>query len=243
MPLAHVLTWSPGPKIDGRHARGFAYDLLRGIDESIHDHNAPAPFSVCIRADGLRINTLTAALDESVGIACQRLIGETVRLGTHRFEVRGARAEGHPMTLATTYAKFLNVEPHADCTIRFASPTFFRRTGSNYALPEPELVFGSIVGRWNAYAPVPVPEVVELEVRSATLRHFEIRTVPVSFETRTVGVVGTATYHFAGSDDKTKRWAQALAQFAYFAGIGAKTSMGLGEVAPVDPVEFARRGS
>lgn len=238
MPLAHHLSWTPGPAINGRHARGFVYEVLRSVDDTIHDQNSPGGFSVCVQPGGLRINTLTAALDEDVAATCQRLVGETIRLGTHRLDVHSVRAEGHPITLATSYAKFLQADPHVDCTLRFASPTFFRRAGANYSLPEPALVFGSIIARWNAYAPVKVPERAELELKGATVRHFDIQTKPITFETHAVGVVGTVTYHFAGASEETLRWSQALGQFAYFSGVGAKTSMGLGEIRPVDPAEF-----
>lgn len=239
MPLAHHLSWTPGPKLDGRHGRGFVYQLIRDVDETIHDQNAPAPFSVCVRDHGLRINTLTSALDEGVGDACRHLVGQSIRLGTHRLQVRAARAEGHPVTLASSYADLLNVAPHADCTFRLVTPLFFRRAGKNYALPKPGLVFGSLVARWNAYGPVRVPDAVAHALASASIRYFDIRTVPVTFETRTVGSVGLITYHLAGMEDETKHWAQALSQFAYFSGVGAKTSMGLGEVAPGDSAEFA----
>jgi CRISPR-associated endoribonuclease Cas6 len=45
------------------------------------------------------------------------------------------------------------------------------------------------------------------------------------------GFTGTCTYHLQG-EDRLVAWLTRLAAFAFYAGIGYKTSMGMGQVRP-----------
>jgi CRISPR-associated endoribonuclease Cas6 len=123
-------------------------------------------------------------------------------------------------------------QPPSRFGLHFVAPTTFRSNGRNIPLPLPELVFGSLVDRWNGIAPIPLP---------ADLRHFAAEHLVISkyqlqserifaFERSQVAFTGRCTYIPANHDRYYLHCCAALLRLAFFSGVGAKTSMGLGAV-------------
>lgn len=120
-------------------------------------------------------------------------------------------------------------------TLRFASPTAFNFGDKRFILfPEPLPVWDSLLRVWNLYAPPP------LQIDKAPLREFITRAVVVAdYELHTTrlqypnhiqkGFVGTCTYRVQEQDALAAQ-ITALAEFARYAGIGYKTTMGMGQV-------------
>jgi CRISPR-associated endoribonuclease Cas6 len=118
-------------------------------------------------------------------------------------------------------------------TMRFAAPTTFRSGGQrNVVFPTARLVFNSLLARWNYYAPSQLrlslpPDLDEL----VTPQSYRLSTRLVDFGAyQERGLVGTCRYELApGADAALRKAVGALAGFAYFAGVGAKTTMGMGQ--------------
>jgi CRISPR-associated endoribonuclease Cas6 len=118
-------------------------------------------------------------------------------------------------------------------TMRFASPTTFRSGGQrNVVFPTARLVFNSLLARWNHYAPPHLrlslpPDLDEL----VTYQSYRLSTRLVDFGAyQERGVVGTCRYELApGADAALRKAIGALAGLACFAGVGAKTTMGMGQ--------------
>lgn len=120
-------------------------------------------------------------------------------------------------------------------TMSFASPTSFKRTGGYFTpLPQPELVFSSLLDRWNAFAPFRLPDTLY------DLFHADIAILDVHIQTETLtfargqkgtvpGFIGKVTYRFS-RDKGQRRYLQALASFAKYSGVGVKTTVGMGQV-------------
>ena len=99
-------------------------------------------------------------------------------------------------------------------------------------IPLPELVFGSLLQRWNAYAPVVFPEEVQRYARECLgVSRYQLasRIVHVKGAGRRVGAVGVVTYTSLNYDRYWMSLIQTLAAFAVFSGVGAGTAMGLGQ--------------
>ncbi|MBX0330709.1 CRISPR system precrRNA processing endoribonuclease RAMP protein Cas6, partial [Oscillochloris sp. ZM17-4] len=111
--------------------------------------------------------------------------------------------------------------------IQFASPVTFRRRGVNLPFPMPELVFGSLLDKWNAFAPISLPDEVRrfAEERLAVSR-YELRTLagPTSGGALQIGAVGRCTYVAVGHDRYWQACITTLARYARYAGIGAGTA-------------------
>ena len=128
--------------------------------------------------------------------------------------------------------------PVSRWTFVLASPTAFRSQGQTQPLPLPGLVFGSLVKRWNAFAPVALPEegVKRYAEEMVVVSRFSLRSAPGwdrgQGEQRglRIGSIGKITYIALNRD---RYWLSALgllAEFALYAGVGAQTTMGMGQV-------------
>jgi CRISPR-associated endoribonuclease Cas6 len=125
--------------------------------------------------------------------------------------------------------------PPPRLTLRFASPTVFRSDGANVPLPLPGLVFEGLARRWNAFAPLQIPpEVRRFADEVMVIARYELRTEQVIFGEEGErgmypGFVGTCSYAFKTHDRYWLGLAHLLAAFALYAGVGARTTMGLGQ--------------
>ena len=125
-------------------------------------------------------------------------------------------------------------------TLQFYTPTAFRQSKFDSAMPTPDRVFGSLLRRWNYYSGLEFSlEILEFLRPS----YFDIRT-EVATDPRSqfqdtgaktyacnqfTGCVGKVTYRILGQVDATTlKQLNTLADFALYAGVGRKTPMGMG---------------
>jgi CRISPR-associated endoribonuclease Cas6 len=126
--------------------------------------------------------------------------------------------------------------PPRQVTLHFASPTVFRSGGANVPLPLPGLVFESLVRRWNAFAPLQIPlEIRRFADEAMVIARYHLHTERVAFGEEGErgaypGFVGTCSYAFLVHDRYWLGLIHLLAAFAFYAGVGARTTMGLGQV-------------
>jgi len=144
---------------------------------------------------------------------------------------------------ATTYqslasSAMLGLVPAPDrLTFTFISPTSFSSNGrlsdngQNIAYPLPGFVLGSLLDRWNTFAPISFPDELRLYIKECMrLTHFEIRSRAVRISSGLqIGMVGSATFRTRNYDRYWMSLIHALSRFAFFSGVGAKTSMGMGQ--------------
>ncbi len=117
----------------------------------------------------------------------------------------------------------------------FTSPTSFKRTGGYFTpLPQPELVFSSLLDRWNAFAPFRLPETLYDTMHAEiVIDHTNIQTEILTFAKGQKGIIpgftGRVTYRLLCRPAE-RRYLHALAQFAQYSGVGVKTTVGMGQV-------------
>jgi CRISPR-associated endoribonuclease Cas6 len=166
-----------------------------------------------------------------------------LRLGEASLKVD--RMLSHPADDSTGWAGYVDwqtvaaTEARRSITLRFASPTAFSMGKRQFVLfPEPDLVWYSLVRVWNTYA----PEVLQIEKEA--LQKFIKSRVMVSDSSLHIttlhypthpqkGFVGTCRYRVRGEGKEAAQLA-ALAEFARYAGVGSKTTMGMGQVRAED---------
>lgn len=136
-------------------------------------------------------------------------------------------------------------EAMEDIRLEFTSPTAFnlgtRDWGKHFVvLPEPTLVFRSLLKAWNAYAPMTFAEepLREYVAENVVVKRHDIRTQMLRYPRHfQVGFIGTVTYGLMADDPSTssgqrqeiRRQLNALADFAFYAGVGYHTTMGMGQ--------------
>jgi CRISPR-associated endoribonuclease Cas6 len=123
-------------------------------------------------------------------------------------------------------------EPAQRVSLLFASPTTFHSGGRSVPLPLPELVFGSLLERWNAFAPVALPEETRryaAECLAVSRYDLETRSLPFKEGAVKIGMVGQVTFAATHYDRYWLSLINLLAEFALFAGVGAGVTMGMGQ--------------
>lgn len=243
----------PLPVWWGPAAHAALLDVLRQADPALaarlHDDNALKPFtasSLMGRPAAGRTVTLryTAASAEVAALLLQAAQngaltpGRRLELDYIPFEITTASwcTEDHPWAGAESYAGLapagLAGQPPRRFTFQFASPTGFRSAERHQPLPLPDLVFGSLLERWNRFAPLALPaETRRYAAECLAVSRFELRSrsVPVKSGGLRVGAVGTVTYAALNADRYWLNLLAALAAFARYAGVGAGVGLGFGQ--------------
>jgi CRISPR-associated endoribonuclease Cas6 len=211
----------------------------------------------------LRITSLTPELSACLA---QQLAagwaGSALQLTGVPFEVAGLTMDHkeHSQAGTTRYVNLVQhaqgAEPPRHVTLAFLSPTTFRRSpapstpfeDSSYdvPLPLPRLVFGGLLALWNERAPQPFPwELEQFFQECVVISRYRLHTELVSFgggrRGRVGGFVGTCRFAFRCHEPTWRRAAAILTEFAPFAGIGWRTTMGLGQVRVAERATAARR--
>ncbi|MEM2001023.1 MAG: CRISPR system precrRNA processing endoribonuclease RAMP protein Cas6 [Candidatus Methanomethylicaceae archaeon] len=151
--------------------------------------------------------------------------------------------------------------PPRKIRLRFVTPTTFVSDDQNIPLPLPHLVFFQLGEKWRQYAPMPLASLIsrlfdepvhssstasdEAEKMSSGhwlalnrvigLSQYDLKTRILDFvHYKQVGFTGQVEFlvHESFSDEQTKLL-HLLADFAFFAGVGYKTTMGMGQVYPL----------
>ncbi len=120
--------------------------------------------------------------------------------------------------------------PHAE--LEFASPTAFRSGGLTVPVPLPGLVYGSLVDKWNAFAPVAVSEEVRRFAEEClAISRYELatRTVAGKGEALRIGCLGRCRYTAVNRDRYWLGLVQLLTDYAFYAGVGGQTTVGMGQ--------------
>lgn len=125
--------------------------------------------------------------------------------------------------------------------LNFTTPTQFKKTGGlQMPLPLPSYVFGSLADAWETFAPDETALPADLRAwidAAVTIEAATLHTETVSFQRAnrgtTIGFVGQVTFAATSAPPGMLAAFHTLARYAAFAGVGAKTPMGFGQVALV----------
>lgn len=124
-----------------------------------------------------------------------------------------------------------NDPPHA-VTLQFNTPTTFRSGGQNIPFPLPRFVFLTLGEKWNHYAPVHLgDDVAQVIADRVLLSRYDLKTRMFDFgRYRQVGFTGQCEFRIdVQDDDLWGRVVHLLADFAFYAGVGYKATMGMGQ--------------
>lgn len=152
-----------------------------------------------------------------------------------------ATHEGHPWAGYASWSTLVRqADSDAEITLDFASPTAFGFGQKDWGkkvmvLPLPETVFGSLARSWNALAPLAF-RVDRRQLREYLDEHVvitridDLHTQMLRFRrSYQIGFVGRVTYGLMAEDDAVCSQLNALAGLAFYAGVGMKTTMGMGQ--------------
>lgn len=144
------------------------------------------------------------------------------------FKIIDAMLADHPWAALSSWQELNKVNPNGNpIIIRFFSPTTFRRKKANRIIPDPELVFGSLLNKWNKFGSRKIENEFKDRFLEIIISRYSLTTSTYNLNTQPmIGFKGRCGYEIF--DDKVLSTAAKLANLAIFSGIGQKTTMGMG---------------
>lgn len=251
------------PRYLGRASHAAFLRLLAQRDEALaadlHDAPAPRPFTCSEIIGGqksdseqvilperpiwIRFTGLTEAVSRHLIAMAQEPPPAIECLGQRLVVVAATVApEVHPWAGVESYEALCQrllhrKAPPRHIALLHASPTTFRSQGVNLPMPLPYLVIGSLLSRWQAFSPVAVsPDALRYAEEMVALSRYQLRTRLVRLEGRgpQVGFVGQSHMTPLNADRYWGNVLALLAAFSFYAGLGAHTTMGMGQTRPLE---------
>ncbi len=243
----------------GRAAHAWFLDRVRAADpalaEELHDGQGLRPFTLSDpaafqtdlspeRSYRLRVTTFSPRLSRVVKEQVMPVLPRTLTLADVSFRVTAIASDpaedawAGEATFEELVQQFtLAGEVPRLVGLRFASPTAFRVTGkkSPIPLPLPALVFGGLLDKWNSFAPIQLhPDVRRFAEECLAVSSYRLETRRVTFGEQgekgaLSGFVGVCRYYIEVPDRYWMGLIHLLAGFALYAGVGLRTTMGLGQ--------------
>lgn len=245
----------------GRAAHALLLQVIRATDgalaQSLHEDQGVRPFTTSsllgrtrrgeLDADSryrLRLTAsrsdISAILHTSVQPGGMLSPGAQVELDYHPFGIETSICQPveNPWANHTGYQELAAarlVAPEAPArhiAFHFASPTGFRSNDRVVPIPLPDLLFGSLLERWNSFAPVTFPQDAKryaAECLAVSRYHLQSRSVPVKNGGLRIGAVGEISYTALTYDRYWLSVLHTLADFALYSGAGIGAAMGFGQ--------------
>lgn len=246
--------------LGGEVLHGLLFDVLRkttpDIASKLHQLEDQKPFSLSPFLEGheLRQGYSHIASGRVVTFRLNLLTEELLTTAMRAFFASMAEGtifnlSGKPVILCTinmcqtevapftSFHKLLT-EAHTETVLilEFLTPTSFKSDGIQMLFPEPGLVFSSLLRRWNFFSDMKLPqEYIEL-LPSIKVSSYSLRTELIHFSKyKMIGFKGRVEYRLPEKSLQHFHQAlNALTDFAFYAGVGAKTTMGMGQTKRVN---------
>ncbi|BAQ65849.1 CRISPR-associated endoribonuclease Cas6 [Geminocystis sp. NIES-3709] len=140
-----------------------------------------------------------------------------------------ASPNSHNWANAYSYQQIYEEASETERTIKLtlATPTAFRHGKYDVFLPTADLVFSSLLRRWQKYSLIPLND---LNFDFLFPSYFNINTeIIIQENTKFIGCIGDINYKILGELDRaTIKGINVLADYGFYAGLGRKTTMGFG---------------
>ncbi|MDO8755253.1 MAG: CRISPR system precrRNA processing endoribonuclease RAMP protein Cas6 [Anaerolineales bacterium] len=244
----------------GRGVHGFWFQRWREVDEKfgaeLHAVSEVQPFTlspllglpraqrgVFSVAKGLacrfRLNVLSDALGEAVLSKWMKgLAGQVIQIPESNTEQAGiswqvTRCEVEFQEAYEVLSKrhLMNSLPPRQWTVEFLTPTTFHGRETHLPFPLPDSLIQSWMRRWNAFAPIALPdEALEWSRQKLAVSSFTLKTLPAREADRLrVGCVGRLSLRALEMPPYLRAAIDLLAHYSSYCGSGSHTSQGLGQ--------------
>ena len=242
----------------GRAVHGFWYKQWESFDsgtaDALHDETQVPPFSLSPLMqlprpqNGItrvtrgisawfRVATLNRQLSEKLITHWTANLPKEIELAGIKWTITGIAEtpEKHPWARQISYQDLasrhlFNNRPPSRWKLAFETPLTFNSGLGHLPFPLPNNLIGSWMRRWQAFAPLALPEELPQSVREQLMvNHFDMRTIPLRQGKRLI-IGGAGSYSLKAIKMPASERAQVdlLANYAFFCGSGYKTTQGMG---------------
>lgn len=119
-------------------------------------------------------------------------------------------------------------------TMKFFTPTCFRIGDLHLREPDPDKVFTSLLNKFNKYSNIKFDEGIKEKFKEIEIVHKDTIQKKVYFPNFYIqGFVGTVTYKLPEKPALIEA-VNVLSRFAFYSGVGYKTTMGLGQAKRIE---------
>lgn len=222
----------------GRALNSWLYANIARLDEALaselHDRQDAKPFAVALVSgqEEASVTLLVSAYGQLVHVISQlpELVPGRILLDACWLQL------GAPTVVSENWPDLagralLAVSRAVPVRVHFRTPTTFHSLGRTLPLPVPQLVFGSLLQRWQQWSSIDLGlaagEVVEKH--TAIARH-RLRGDVLQLEGRQPAFSGWADFTLVRPPAGYAGLLALLALFGEYAGVGQKTAMGLGNI-------------
>lgn len=256
MPHAIVLelTGEKAPLYPAKYAHGLFFALLARVDPKLATelHQAPhKPFTLT-PLNGPRGGLLLrfTILDDRLFTPFLRVLLEAAPEGLalgdtpYRLVRVLATPEGHPLAGVSSWEELKSAPKRKEIGLLFRSPTVFTTSKpgkrTRYTpLPDPRLILGSLLDKWQAYSPYPYnstdeaafKELFELDLELTGFQNLRFHRVQAG-KGFFSGFTGRVSLKLHSDSLEVQAALGVLQAYSFFAGVGAKTTYGLGLTVP-----------
>ena len=136
-----------------------------------------------------------------------------------------------PLSIVTYDSLLEKYTPDQDFVVDFLTPTSFKKGKFDYILPEPELLFKSLLKKWNAFS----SKKIRWELLDFVKKHLFVSGLwinscktEISERAKIVGFRGRV-YLYSDSCSEETKLLKVLLKFSEFSGVGRKSTMGFGK--------------
>ena len=245
------------PPTLGHHAYALFLGMLNRanapVAQQIHDIDGPKPFTISPLQGRFRRHPGSLKLTEGEiywirftflqGDLFAHFLDAVMKAGNQTMQLDQAALridevvttpDKSPLCNCQTFEDILSQAlPERQIHLRFLSPTAFRSAGRrNVLFPEPRLLVNSLLPRWQSFSPVKLDDsLTDLADRNLRIARYKLETRMLNFGSyQEAGFEGNCTLEMAERmPDEAAGSLNALADFAFYCGTGAKTTMGMGQ--------------
>ncbi|MBU0580073.1 MAG: CRISPR-associated endoribonuclease Cas6 [Candidatus Margulisbacteria bacterium] len=246
----------------GRELRAWFYNLLSfkssSFSDKIHNMKGSKPFTVSLldgkRVDRggrmildnknlyrLRITGLTKEIFEVMSSSLFSVfsLNKTINFYDKQFLINKIciSSEEHPLAGTINYEDLQDKRETKSFTLNFRTPSAFVYGDAVMALPVPYSVFRSYLFKWNSFSPSNFhmeEDLLKVIEKSLFPSRYSLNTKILDMDKfRMVGFTGKCTFSVMGkvSSEELKN-ILTLVRFSFYAGTGAKTTIGMGQTYP-----------
>lgn len=229
----------------GRYIHALVFNIIKTVDASlsteIHDRINKC---ITIRKIFHRKNQLSIRLtlldEELFNKFAKALIFSTIPEFTIHDKrlriimVKGVKSEESFWSDFISYDDLWNKADRTNSVFNFkiVTPLFFKMGDRYDPLPQPELFFKSLYRKWNDFSPHKIEESFLTQLEKISISYCDIKTeiFKDKMDINFIGSVGKVSFKPKNWDEDFIHKLNVLSNFAYFSGVGAKTTMGMGQV-------------